>query len=347
MTDLRELIHQAADIAPAPDGLLSAVRVAARRRHRRHRRHLAYGSLGTAAALTAAVLGGPRLLPAINGSAAPTGPATASTPSGGPRSASAPVSATPATEVRCDGYRSTRVPAGSIPSAVRLLSNDPAYALNGPGTAGQVQGSCGSAPLALAYEGVTGARVVRTLRLSGPSSPQENVGGSVIAVRGTTGQLVTTAAGLLLTWTEGSASWTLDSSGLSRTQLLAVADGLTLTGTVTADPATTRAAGLEGGPVSPQPPSRDTWDVAYQVDGQVVWLHVETGDVAGRPGTAATVVEINGHRGELADLLISTVVWQPSAGVVAEATVTGLTDQQLVAFADTLRAVPAADPRLG
>jgi hypothetical protein len=347
MTSLRERIHEAADDAPVPDGLLSAVRVLARRRQRQR---VAYTAVGAAATVTAAVV-------VVVGLRSPLDPTTRAgvLPSASVPSAPAALvatsssgSSTAATTVRCDGYRFDTVATTSIAPALRLLSNDSAFTLQGPIAAHRQQGSCGSTPLALAYEAVSGNRVTSTLRLSGPTVSKHDVAGSSVTVRGITGQLAKPAGGLLLGWTENKQTWTLYASGLNQAQLMAVADSLTLTGTVTAN-AAMLPAGLQALPASPQPIDQDMWDVNYRVDGEAVQLDVRTGaDAAGLLGAGATVVDVNGHRGEVADEgLTELLVWQPSTGVVAEVSGSGLTPDALVSFAKTLAPVAADDPRLG
>lgn len=342
MTDLRELMHDAAEGAPGPDGLLVKVRSA---RRRRSRRHVAYGGLAAVAAGAAAVVAVPALLPLQGGpSRSPVAPGAMS--SGAAPSATTTVApsagATPATVVRCDGFRDVSVPETDVAADVRLTSHAVGATQEGAASGHRQHGECATAPLVLAYEGVAGDQVVRTLHLIGPSSTVPQVGGSPVTLRGTTGQLVRTAAGLLLSWKEREQTWTLSSGGLTEDQLLSVANGLTLAGTVAADPATTDAAGLQPLPVAPQPVDRDVWDVSYQVAGHHVGVNVSNGgQAAGLVEVPATIVDVNGHRGEVSDLGgMRVLVWQPSPGVVAEVSAEGLTVDKLVTFAASL--VPAA-----
>lgn len=390
MSDLHELMRSAADAAPRPDDLLAATRGRASRRQRR-RRYLQGGS--AVLTVTAVVVAGNVLTAGGN---APTGDATpavsspvvplpaskiatptstvvvSATPKPSPTTAQ-PTAATTTTTIPAgldcsSGYTRAVAPA-SVASQIGLLSARADYHLQGAVLARQMSSTCPSAALPLIYRSVVGGSVTQSLSLTGPipqSAPDVETPTYPAAVsatvRGRTGQAVTLSATIkLLNWTEPDGThWSLEGSGIPQTQLVAIANGLTLTGTIAADPSTL-PPGLQPRPAIPAGTTGEHpyWWATYVHGKTTIEVQIRQspgGQSAGLAGAAAgdRIVTVLGHQAQLntdngggpADDALVSLVWTDRPDVLVEVSGNGLSDQQLEDFAATLTPVTAHDPRL-
>lgn len=311
---------------------------------------------GTAATTTTDASGS---APAVRASAtaAPTPAATAAV--------AVPPLAVPSA-LDCSAGFAKAVSTASIAAEVGLLSSDARYHLQGPVLARQQREDCPSPAMPLLYESVADGVVTSSIALSGPE-PQSGsaaVQGTYEAavpatVRGTTGQWVPLSDTVgLFRWAEPDGThWSLEGSGLSRAQLLAVVNGLTLTGTIAAAPDTLPAGLLQ----QPAVPAGSTtyhpiWYATYVRAGlsfdvmvQAVPGGVPSAMVGAAAGNRVSTVlgqpaQISGDGG-ISDG-IDSLSWTLRPGVLAEVDGNHVTDAELEAFAATLTPASADDPRL-
>lgn len=233
--------------------------------------------------------------------------------------------------------------------------------------------NCPRVPVALSASRLSPGRdrIDATLMLEGPSPlPYRPYNGPTflpVSVRGVAGQLVRfpgldpAAALLQLRWTEpGGGSWLLQTSHLSEQELLAVADGLTLSTDADSSPASANwlPTGFEVTYERDRPvgalPKEQLWWHAVIDDGQTLSIDVSASVPNDPPisrvtaaATGVRLLNIRGHEAVAAaeGEVIRYLSWEERPGVYI-----GLSGEfdldTLLRIAESLEPVAANDPRI-
>ena len=346
VNDLKELFAATADDAPPPRGLVATAHARAAARRTTTRRRVA-GAVTAGVAVVAA--GSVALRPE-------TKPAYVALGADG-------IARVAESGERCRGY-SGRVPGSEMPPALRLVSDDPDLRQVRPAFARRMSSNCHAAavPLALARVGADG-RTERALLLSGPLPAPVTPGyaddSRPVTVRGVRGTLLLPQGRVSgVTWREpGGRGWLLHSTGLDEAALLAYAERIEL--------------GEDGSATLPGPhgfrdlgtiPERrglasHVWYLTYRnAAGHEV--EIEASEHAGPVGTfligvpadLSREVTVNGTRavwftnGDRFGHGLQLLQWEVSPGVLGSVSGVGLTFDELMELATSVRPAPDGHP---
>ncbi|MDX6256037.1 MAG: hypothetical protein QOJ11_2371 [Frankiales bacterium] len=342
MTELQQLMREAADHAPRADDLVGA----AHRVTRGHRRRR-LGAVSAGAVVAVSITG---LVSTMSW--------TVFTGEGRPGAGGL--------AAQCYGGFARPMPVSAVAGSV-LLSSSSAYRLAGPLLARMDKETCTRTAIPIVYRSVDHGTITRAFAVTGPAGPDKSTYDSTydpapmtVAVRGTTGRLQDgPGTGAWLEWTEPDGrGWKLSANGLTTIQMLAIAEGLTLGDSAGVDPTTVPAGMVAQASV----PLNDTAEhpifyatytsAAGTFNLSVASRQESTTSDAARSGQPTPLLDIQGHeaillsRSSTGSKTIAMLAWQQNPGSWVTVSAAGVTDAQIKAFAKSLTPVNASDPRL-
>ncbi len=355
--DLTTLLTELAHDAPSAEELLTGSRMMARRIQRRRR------AVSTATA--GAALGAVGLVWRTDLLVADTPDGVAASPAGKPSASTAPSTVPPTQLPDCGGSMGMTprdIPPANVP--VRLLSRGTTLPLKWVQSA-EMTSDCVQAPAALVLiDSNSTGLIERAVTVWGPQRTPFDLAGFFLSapvdvdIRGGRGQIKQHGQLLYATWSDGpERHWHATSSGLRKDELVTLINGLDSRDNLV------RAGQAAGFAVESldqatgDPAKRAEWFVAYgHDDNDYIMIRTErrggaiTSGVSQGDPARWRLRTIRGRRAlELVkDSAVVHLVWEEQPGVVVSlsANEAAATSDQLVAFAESLEAVDADDPRI-